>query len=34
MAAPKKTLVLDLGMQSLRIAEFASTDSGGLKILR
>jgi len=34
MASPKKTLVLDLGMQSLRIAEFASTKSGGLKLLR
>ncbi|MCE9587435.1 MAG: pilus assembly protein PilM [Verrucomicrobia bacterium] len=34
MASPKKTLVLDLGMQSLRIAEFSSTESGGLKLLR
>ena len=34
MASPKKTLVLDLGMQSLRIAEFASTENGGLKLLR
>jgi type IV pilus assembly protein PilM len=34
MASPKKTLVLDLGMQSLRIAEFAATESGGLKLLR
>jgi type IV pilus assembly protein PilM len=34
MAAPKKTLVLDLGMQSLRIAEFTLTESGGLKLLR
>jgi len=34
MASPKKTLVLDLGMQSLRIAEFALTENGGLKLLR
>jgi type IV pilus assembly protein PilM len=34
MAAPKKTLVLDLGMQSLRIAEFVLTDSGKVQILR
>jgi len=34
MAAPKKTLVLDLGMQSLRIAEFVLADSGKLQILR
>ena len=34
MASPKKTLVLDLGMQSLRIAEFASPESGRLKLLR
>jgi type IV pilus assembly protein PilM len=34
MASPKKTLVLDLGMQSLRIAEFSLTESGGLKLLR
>jgi type IV pilus assembly protein PilM len=34
MAAPKKTLVLDLGMQFLRIAEFTLTDSGNLKMLR
>ena len=34
MPAPKKTLVLDLGMQSLRIAEFVLNDSGRLQILR
>ena len=34
MAAPKKTLVLDLGMQSLRIAEFVLADSGKVQILR
>jgi len=34
MASPKKTLVLDLGMQSLRLAEFAVSPSGGLKLLR
>jgi type IV pilus assembly protein PilM len=34
MAAPQKTLVLDLGMQSLRIAEFVLNDSGRLQILR
>lgn len=34
MAAPKKLLVLDLGMQSLRLAEFTTTASGALKLLR
>ena len=29
MASPKKTLVLDLGMQSLRIAEFSASADGG-----
>ena len=34
MAAAKKLLVLDLGMQSLRLAEFCSTAAGGLQLLR
>ncbi len=34
MASAKKTLVLDLGMQSLRLAEFASAPGGKLKLLR
>mgnify|MGYP000104797895 CR=1 FL=1 len=34
MAAPKKLLVLDLGMQSLRLAEFTTTSTGALKLLR
>ena len=34
MAAAKKLLVLDLGMQSLRLAEFSSTVGGGLQLLR
>lgn len=34
MAAPRKIIVLDLGMQSLRVAEFASTAGNGIKLLR
>ena len=34
MAAPKKLLVLDLGMQALRLAEFSATPAGELKLLR
>jgi type IV pilus assembly protein PilM len=34
MASAKKILVLDLGMQSLRLAEFSSTSGGKLKLLR
>jgi type IV pilus assembly protein PilM len=34
MPAPKKLLVLDLGMQSLRLAEFAADAHGSLKLLR
>lgn len=34
MASPKKLLVLDLGMQSLRLAEFSSVAGGELKLLR
>jgi type IV pilus assembly protein PilM len=34
MAAPRKILVLDLGMQSLRLAEFSKTPEGGLLLLR
>jgi type IV pilus assembly protein PilM len=34
MAAPRKILVLDLGMQSLRLAEFSKTPEGGLRLLR
>lgn len=34
MPSTKKTLVLDLGMQSLRLAEFEATSNGGLKLLR
>lgn len=34
MAAPRKIIVLDLGMQSLRVAEFASTSANGIKLLR
>lgn len=34
MASAKKILVLDLGMQSLRLAEFSSTPGGKLKLLR
>jgi type IV pilus assembly protein PilM len=34
MAASRKILVLDLGMQSLRLAEFSKTPEGGLRLLR
>lgn len=34
MAAPRKILVLDLGMQSLRLAEFSKSPDGGLQFLR
>jgi type IV pilus assembly protein PilM len=34
MAGPKKILVLDLGMHSLRLAEFSKTPEGGLRLLR
>jgi type IV pilus assembly protein PilM len=34
MASPKKTLVLDLGMQSLRIAEFSASATGQLTMHR
>lgn len=34
MAVSKKLLVLDLGMQSLRLAEFTTTTTGALKLLR
>ena len=34
MASPKKTLVLDLGMQSLRIAEFSVSSAGQLTMHR
>lgn len=34
MAAPRKILVLDLGMQSLRLAEFSKSPDGGLQLLR
>jgi len=34
MAAPRKLLVLDIGMQSLRLAEFTTTSTGELKLLR
>ncbi len=34
MASPKKTLVLDLGMQSLRIAEFSVSSDGQLTLHR
>jgi type IV pilus assembly protein PilM len=34
MASPKKILVLDLGMQSLRLAEFSANSAGKLKLLR
>lgn len=34
MASAKKILVLDLGMQSVRLAEFSSTSGGKLKLLR
>lgn len=34
MASSKKILVLDLGMQSLRLAEFSATTAGKLKLLR
>ncbi len=34
MASPKKTLVLDLGMQSLRIAEFSVSSDGQLTMHR
>ncbi len=34
MASPKKTLVLDLGMQSLRIAEFSVSTAGQLTLQR
>jgi type IV pilus assembly protein PilM len=34
MAAPRKILVLDLGMQSLRLVEFSKSPEGGLRLLR
>ena len=34
MAAPRKILVLDLGMQSLRLAEFSMSKSGELTLIR
>ena len=34
MAAAKKLLVLDLGMQSMRLAEFVSSTDGALQLLR
>jgi type IV pilus assembly protein PilM len=34
MASPRKILVLDLGMQSLRIAEFSVSASGSLTLIR
>ena len=34
MANPHKIVVLDLGMQSIRMAEFSSTQDGLLKLLR
>ena len=34
MAAHRKIVVLDLGMQSLRMAEFSKTPEGGLRLLR
>ena len=34
MAAPRKILVLDLGMQSLRVAEFSKSPEAGLRLLR
>jgi type IV pilus assembly protein PilM len=34
MAALRKILVLDLGMQSLRLAEFSKSPEGGLRLLR
>jgi type IV pilus assembly protein PilM len=34
MASPKKTLVLDLGMQSLRISEFSASSTGQLTMHR
>ncbi len=34
MASEKTILVLDLGMQSLRLAEFSSVAHGGLKLIR
>ena len=34
MATPRKIVVLDLGMQSLRVAEFSKTPEGGLRLLR
>ena len=34
MATPRKILVLDLGMQSLRVAEFSKSPEGGLRLLR
>ena len=34
MASPKKILVLDLGMQNLRLAEFSVSTSGELQLLR
>jgi type IV pilus assembly protein PilM len=34
MASPKKLLVLDLGMQSLRLAEFSGIGEGKLQLLR
>lgn len=34
MATPRKILVLDLGMQSLRLAEFSASPEGGLHLLR
>lgn len=34
MSSPKKILVLDLGMQSMRLAEFSASTDGKLKLLR
>ena len=34
MASPEKVLVLDLGMQALRLAEFSTLPGGELKLLR
>jgi type IV pilus assembly protein PilM len=34
MAAPRKILVLDLGMQSLRLAEFSASQTGELTLIR
>lgn len=34
MATPRNILVLDLGMQSLRLAEFSASEAGELKLIR